>query len=155
MTFIDERRKDALPERNSKRRLALVASTALWLISLCFIPTASAQRMRAGRGVTPEGRTATVFESLRKSPPQQLAFLLQMPKGADLHNHLSGAIYAESFIQWAAEKGLCVNTTTFVLTQTPCEPNTAGFVPMSTALTNGVLYRQLINAWSMRYWQYS
>jgi hypothetical protein len=95
------------------------------------------------------------FESLRKSPPQAFAFLLQMPKGADLHNHLSGAIYAESFIQWAAEKGLCVNTTTFVLTQTPCKPNTDGYAPMTTALTSGLLYRQLIDAWSMRNWQYS
>ncbi len=26
-------------------------------------------------------------------------FSQQMPKGGDLHNHLSGAVYAESFIQ--------------------------------------------------------
>lgn len=32
-----------------------------------------------------------------------------MPKGGDLHNHLSGAIYAETFIQWAAQGGLCVD----------------------------------------------
>jgi adenosine deaminase len=146
-----------LTKRNSKRRLMLATSTVLlWLISLCFTPAASAQATRdGGRVVTPERRTASFFESLRNSPPQQFAFLLQMPKGADLHNHLSGAIYAESFIQWAAEKGLCVNTTTFALTQTPCKPNTAGLVPMSTALTNGTLYGQIINAWSMRYWQYS
>jgi adenosine deaminase len=105
--------------------------------------------------LTPERRTAAAFESLRKSPPQQFAFLMQMPKGADLHNHLSGAIYAESFIQWAAEKGLCVNTTTLVLTQTPCKPNTDGFATMTTALTDGVLYRRIIDAWSMRNWQYS
>ena len=28
-----------------------------------------------------------------------------MPKGGDLHSHLSGAVYAESYIQWAAAKG--------------------------------------------------
>jgi len=42
-----------------------------------------------------EQKTASYFESIRKSPPKQLAFLLKMPKGADLHNHLSGAVYAE------------------------------------------------------------
>ena len=42
-----------------------------------------------------EQKTAGYFESIRKSPPKQLAFLLKMPKGADLHNHLSGAVYAE------------------------------------------------------------
>ena len=44
---------------------------------------------------TAEQKTAAYFESIRKSPPQQMAFLLKMPKGGDLHNHLSGAIYAE------------------------------------------------------------
>src|ERR1041385_6271895 len=62
-----------------------------------------------------EQKTATYFESIRKSPPKQLAFLLKMPKGADLHNHLSGSIYAERYIEWAAEKGLCVNTSTMML----------------------------------------
>jgi len=27
------------------------------------------------------------------------AFLEQMPKGGDLHNHLTGAVYAETYIQ--------------------------------------------------------
>lgn len=144
-----------MPKRNFKRPLTLIVSCFLWLVVLCATPAAHAQGVATGRGVTPERRTAMVFESLRKSPPQQFAFLLQMPKGADLHNHLSGAIYAESFIQWAAEKGLCVNTTTFVLTQTPCKPKTEGYATMTTALTDGVLYRRIIDAWSMRNWQYS
>ena len=82
-----------------------------------------------------------------------LAFLRKMPKGADLHSHLSGAIYAESYIQWAAEKGLCVSQTTTVLSQPPCDG--AGQVPVNTALSNQVLYRKLVDSWSMRYWQYS
>ena len=100
--------------------------------------------------------TASYFESIRKSPPKQLAFLLKMPKGADLHNHLSGAIYAESYIQWAAEKGLCVNNRTMTLA-VPSSPSqcSAEQTPATTALTNSVLYRQMIDAWSMRNWQLS
>src|SRR5207302_1275107 len=37
---------------------------------------------------TPEQRTARYFESVRQSPSEMLAFLLSMPKGGDLHNHL-------------------------------------------------------------------
>jgi adenosine deaminase len=37
------------------------------------------------------------------------AFLDQFPKGADLHIHLSGAVYAETFIRNAGEDGLCVD----------------------------------------------
>jgi adenosine deaminase/adenosine deaminase CECR1 len=102
--------------------------------------------------------TARYFESLRKSPQRQLAFLLKMPKGADLHNHLSGSIYAESYIQWAAENGLCVNNQTMTLSLPPtkgtCDPN-SNQPPASAALTNSVLYRQMIDAWSMRNWQLS
>src|SRR5262245_849596 len=64
---------------------------------------------------------ARYFESIRKSPPQMLAFLKKMPKGADLHSHLSGAVYAESYIQWAADKGLCVNQATTILSKTSCD----------------------------------
>jgi len=85
-----------------------------------------------------------------------MAFLLKMPKGADLHNHLSGSIYAEHYIEWAAEVGLCVNTTTLSLVvpaaPSKCDP---GQAPANTALTNSVLYRQMIDAWSMRNWQLS
>jgi hypothetical protein len=77
-----------------------------------------------------------------------------MPKGGDLHNHLSGSIYAESYVQWAADKGACVNTKSFGLVQAPCETK-PDQVPVKSALTNSLLYRQLINAWSMRFWQYS
>lgn len=105
-----------------------------------------------------EQRTARHFESIRKSPPNQWAFLLQMPKGADLHSHLSGAIYAESYIQWAADNGLCINTRTMALSAPPqskqCDPKSEQ-PPASAALTNGVLYRQMVDAWSMRNWQLS
>ncbi len=37
-------------------------------------------------------------------------FLDSFPKGADLHVHLSGAVYAETFIRDAGEDGLCVDT---------------------------------------------
>jgi hypothetical protein len=122
----------------------------LLLILSCGL-TLSAQPNRQ-----PEQRTASYFESIRKSPPKQLAFLLKMPKGGDLHNHLSGAIYAERYIEWAAEKGLCVNNRTMALA-VPASPSQCSTeqTPANTALTNSVLYRQLIDAWSMRNWTLS
>src|ERR1041384_2024759 len=105
---------------------------------------------------TAEKRTASHFESIRKSQPQMLAFLLKMPKGGDLHNHLSGAIYAERYIEWAAEKRLCINTSTMALTvpasPSKCDPDQT---PANKALTSSVLYRQMVDAWSMRNWQLS
>ena len=103
----------------------------------------------------PEQRAAAYFETLRQQrPAEMLPFLREMPKGADLHNHLSGAVYAESFIQWAAGKGLCVSQPSFTLTAPPCDP-AAGTVPVSNALTDEALYGHLINSWSMRNWEKS
>ena len=116
--------------------------------------TLSAQTDARSRAA--EQKTAGYFESIRKSPPKQMAFLLKMPKGGDLHNHLSGAIYAEHYIEWAAQKGLCVNNGTMALA-VPASPSTCstGQTAANTALTNSVLYRQMVDAWSMRNWQLS
>jgi len=96
-------------------------------------------------------RTVRYFESVRNSQSKLFAFLVQMPKGGDLHSHLSGAIYAESFIQWAAASGACLNTTTMAATL-PCGANQ---VPIANALSNSVLFQQIVDAWSMRNWQLS
>lgn len=106
----------------------------------------------AGRG--PEAATARRFEALRKSPPQMLAFLRRMPKGADLHSHLSGAVYAESYVRWAADEGLCVNQATAALSSPPCDQGD-GHVAATAALSNPTLFRKLIDAWSMRNSEYA
>src|SRR5437660_4128343 len=132
------------------------------LLVLSYVPSSPVQARRTSDDqtsstLTSEQRTAGQFESLRKSPPQLLAFLLAMPKGGDLHNHLSGAIYAESYIQWASDNGLCINTTTMALLPPPktgCDPK-LGQPTASTALANSTLYGQMIDAWSMRNWQLS
>lgn len=129
---------------------------ALLVILFCVLPGQS-QAIKANAGRTPEERSARYFESIRRSSPQMLAFLLKMPKGGDLHSHLSGAVYAESYIQWAAQKELCVNQVTMTLSapSTPPCDQAAGQLPVSAALSNPGLYRKLIDAWSMRYWEYS
>ena len=109
-------------------RCAKFAATLLLVLS--YVLSSSAQARGTSHDpqssiLSAEQRTARHFESLRKTPPQLLAFLLAMPKGGDLHNHLSGAIYAESYIQWASESGLCINTTTMALLPAPatgCDP---------------------------------
>ncbi|HZI48309.1 MAG TPA: hypothetical protein VFD75_10980, partial [Pyrinomonadaceae bacterium] len=127
------------------------------IISTFVVVLSCGLTLSAQPGTRPaEQRTAAYFDSIRKSPPKQLAFLLKMPKGGDLHNHLSGAIYAESYIAWAAEKGLCINTRSMSLA-VPASPSKcdADQTPAGAALTSSVLYRQLIDAWSMRNWQLS
>jgi adenosine deaminase len=135
--------------------LVVVLSCGLTLSAQPGVKSRLSHAITTQRG-TSEQRTASYFESIRKSPPKQLAFLLKMPKGGDLHNHLSGALYAERYIEWAAEKGLCVNNRTMTLV-VPASPSKCDEeqTPAITALTNSVLYRQMIDSWSMRNWQLS
>jgi adenosine deaminase len=100
-------------------------------------------------------RAARYFDSVRKQPPLLLAFLRDMPKGGDLHNHLDGAIYAEDLINFAADGGLCVDRTSSRLLAPPCDDSCANFTnkpAAQCAYSDQVLYNGMIDAWSMRNW---
>jgi adenosine deaminase len=102
-----------------------------------------------------ELRTARYLESVRKQPPLLLAFLREMPKGGDLHNHLAGSIYAEDLIDFAASDNLCVDRTTAWLIAPPCdscEKYTAK-PGVRCAYGDHVLYNEIVDAWSMRNWR--
>jgi hypothetical protein len=92
---------------------------------------------------------AAYFDAIRGDPLKLSAFLRRMPKGGDLHNHLSGAIYAENFIRWAADNGACIHRVTLaVVAKTACPGSET--VPATEAFHDGALYAALIDAWSMR-----
>jgi adenosine deaminase len=106
-----------------------------------------------------EARTARAFEAARKQgPPALRDFLIGMPKGADLHVHLSGAVYAESFLRAAGEDGLCVDTKALSFAKPPSGgcPRVLGQLPTADMLAhmqvpaNQDLYDKLIDAFSMR-----
>src|SRR6266436_4651118 len=82
--------------------------------------------------------------------PMLRQVLQAMPKGGDLHNHLSGSIYAESYLRYAADDGICVDSSK--LTITPCPaPAVSTIVPASTLLAPySSLYGQMQDALSMR-----
>ncbi|MGO9273097.1 MAG: adenosine deaminase family protein [Terriglobia bacterium] len=98
---------------------------------------------------TPEERAARYLDSVRGQPPLLLDFLERLPKGADLHHHLSGAVYAETYIGLAAHDGLCVDTNTLALLDPPCDA-AKNQPAASQGLTNQTLRDQMIDAWSMR-----
>jgi adenosine deaminase len=104
---------------------------------------------------TSEQRTSRYFESVRKQPPLLLAFVRDLPKGGDLHNHLDGAIYAEDLIDFAADGGVCVDRTSSHLLAPPCDSceNYTAKPAARCAYADHVLYNQMIDAWSMRNWR--
>jgi hypothetical protein len=129
----------------SLRQFSLIVLLASLLAS-----TAAAQSK-----ATPEERTAAYLQSIRHQPSLALAFLREMPKGGDLHNHLSGGIYAENWIDFAVDDGLCVDRTTAVLIAPPCDASCDKFTSkpaVSCAYGDHVLYNTMVDGWSMRNW---
>src|SRR3954464_1396769 len=79
------------------------------VLSSALLCTAVAVSAGAQTAAGNEARTAARLEALRSNPAALRAMLVAMPKGGDLHVHLSGAVYAETFLQNAAADNLCVD----------------------------------------------
>jgi adenosine deaminase len=94
--------------------------------------------------------TAARFDALRNDHTALRAFLRRMPKGADLHVHLNGAVYAEHLIESAMLDGLCIRTADLAIVMPPCGE---GAVPATNAQKDQGLYDRLVNALSMRFFR--
>jgi hypothetical protein len=137
--------------RSSCSLTTVVASLAIVATLIAPAATIAANRPAVSDSNSNEARTERYFQSVRKNPNLLLAFLREMPKGGDLHNHLSGSIYAESLIQWGSESKDCVDPKTFTISAGPCGPT----IPISKAFDDPGLYAGMIDAYSMRNWQLS
>lgn len=100
-----------------------------------------------------QSRAAHAYDAAARQGPLALhAFLAQFPKGADLHVHLSGAVYAETFLRDAGEDGLCVDSVALKFAKPPCS---GALTPASRLWGNlsaddQALYDRLVDAFSMR-----
>ncbi|MBT2399819.1 adenosine deaminase [Streptomyces sp. ISL-100] len=143
--------------RNAVRRprsLLAVALGTLGLLSL-LPPAQAAQPLptppQAGslsRPVTAsESGTASYLNSVRNNPRLLRDFFLHLPKGGDLHNHLSGAVSTEYLIELAAADGLCIDTRTMTALAPPCG---TGARPAVGARTDRAFHDAIVRAWSMQ-----
>lgn len=67
-----------------------------------------------------EAGAAAVFDRVAGDQSRLRVFLQAMPKGANLHNHLDGSVYTESYVKMAGEHGLCADFTAAKITPPPC-----------------------------------
>ena len=140
-----------------RRELCLLILTAMFVY--CGVSFAQGPAKKTGSaGTSGENQASRALEAVRDSPLELREFLLHMPKGADLHVHLSGAVYAETFIRDAAEDNLCVETATLsfkkptaMTMNDPAKPVCRdGAVPASSVFSDQHLYDALVDAFSMR-----
>ncbi len=111
-----------------------------------------AQGLVRGRGSAEDRAAAAYARAVKQGPVALRAFLDPFPKGADLHVHLSGAVYAETFIHDAAEDGVCVDAAALKFAPPPCTGSLIPAAQLSGNLSSAdqALYDKLIDAFSMR-----
>jgi len=128
----------------------MTAGTRLMLGAAIVAATGLGAPLSA-RTVTPgEERAAAIFDEVAGNEARLRVFLQAMPKGGDLHNHLSGAVYAEDFLARAAALGLCFDEASQAIAEPPCAPGTeiAG-----TASADPFRYAEMVDALSTRAWR--
>jgi adenosine deaminase len=96
-----------------------------------------------------ELRVSRYLDSIRNNPSLLLAFARKIPKGGDLHNHLSGAVYAEDYLRYAARDGDCVQQPSMTIIAAPCDVSRAR-PPVAEAFEDSSLHTSLLDALSMR-----
>ncbi|MET9956170.1 adenosine deaminase [Streptomyces sp. NPDC006339] len=126
--------------------LTLLSSLSAYGTRAHAVPTAPpAPQPRPATAL--EAATAARLDALRGHPRLLRDFFRDLPKGGDLHNHLSGAVSTEYLIELAAEDGLCVETATMTAVAAPCGTGTR---PAADARTDRAFHDALVRAWSMQ-----
>lgn len=91
------------------------------------------------------------FESIRNNEAELTAFFSQMPKGGDLHNHFSGSIYAETYIDYVVQHDYVINRATLEVRK--AGDGSGDWMHFSQLQKDGLLpaYKQkLIQKWSVK-----
>src|SRR6266436_1241514 len=136
------------------------ASFSIVLLFLSSSPALAQTKVSPSPAVQKNGeqRAELNLQAARENPLQLRHFLLGMPKGGDLHNHLTGAVYAESWIRAGAEDHLCVDVAKLAFVKLQAASGGGGGqpacgdgkVPAAGAFKDQDLYDALVDAFSMR-----
>lgn len=135
-----------------RRRSPLPLLLGVLTSSSCFIFSVAAQvpSTLQQSSTRNEAQAASWFEAHRDQPAALRAFVQRMPKGGDIHSHLSGAVYAEDYLKWAATDGYCVDPKAIALVEPRACSQESSYFPASELFNRTSVYDSLVNRWSTR-----
>ena len=129
-----------------------------FLIAMAMAGAAHAK----GPATVNEAATARHLASLVAGAEPKTAeltmFFSQMPKGADLHHHYSGALYAEQYVQWLDTLNYCVSMNSYRIETKREVVDAERAKPLAErtclgtkeVLADDAVYRELLQRWSSK-----
>ena len=87
------------------------------------------------------------FDKISHDPVSLRILLSEMPKGAELHTHLSGIPYAEDYLTWAAADNACINKSSNRIVAGPCGNNS---IPVKQLFAKSNIWNTAVDAFSNR-----
>jgi adenosine deaminase len=141
------------------RKLSALSIIALcWFLLVmegCSLPIQN----KPGNGVVFWAKNAGTpyqrFELAKKNTPELIAFIRRMPKGADLHTHVSGATYAEFILERADANKMNYDLSANVFTKKEAVQSNGTpkkIISIQELKNNPAFLAQFLNAASMRGW---
>jgi len=109
-----------------------------------------------------EAATARHYAALVAGAEPKMAeltlFFSQMPKGGDLHHHYSGAIYAETYVDFLDKQGFCVNKHTYrvetdkaaIEAERAKAPAARNCLSTAEVVADDATWRELLQRWSSK-----
>jgi adenosine deaminase len=101
---------------------------------------------------------AALIEGSQPKTAELTMFFTQMPKGGDLHHHYSGAVYAETYVDFLDKQGYCVNKQTYKIETDkaivdaerarPAKDRTC--LGTADVYADDYTYRELLQRWSSK-----
>lgn len=97
--------------------------------------------------------TSRFLETVRSNEAMLTTFFYQMPKGADLHHHFTGSVYAETYTDNLEAENGWVNTETLIVSLEEPEEISDNWKNVETLKAErrwGEIEEQLIQLWSVK-----
>lgn len=121
---------------------------AIFIVALFTMTGCLTLEIKSSADLDNERKTALLYEELieGESPntAQLTLFFSKMPKGGDLHNHYSGSIYAETYLDWVEDAGYWIDKNTFEIRKAKKDSS----VSVTKLRSDTKLYRKLLTLWS-------
>jgi adenosine deaminase len=137
----------------------MIIKTSSLLIALAVAASAHGAPPKARANEAATARyLATLVAGAEPRTAGLTMFFSQMPKGADLHHHYSGSIYAEQYVEWLDKQGYCVNKQTYrietnkdvVAAERAKAPAERLCLGTAEVLADDYTYRELLQRWSSK-----